>query len=72
MPTANLTDVAHAMIRRHGLRAGAVALERAAETRIGGGTAEHERWQAVHTLICELKRTGRGVEPAMRDRVPPA
>ena len=68
MHAATLTDVAQAMIRRHGLRAGAVALEHAAESRVGGGTAEHDRWQAVHALICELKRTGRGAEPDMRER----
>jgi hypothetical protein len=45
------------MIRLHGLRAQAVALERVAELRQQGDVAGHDRWQQIHAAICELRRT---------------
>jgi hypothetical protein len=48
---------AQSMIRLHGLRAQAVALERAAEMRHQGDVARHDLWQAIHAAICELRRT---------------
>jgi hypothetical protein len=45
------------MIRLHGLRAQAVALERAAEMRQRGDVAQHDLWQQIHAAICELRRT---------------
>jgi hypothetical protein len=45
------------MIQLHGLRAQAVALERAAETRQQGDQAGHDLWQQIHAAICELRRT---------------
>lgn len=42
----------------HGLRAGAVAEERIAESRLGGDTTGLERWQNVRAAIAELRRTG--------------
>jgi hypothetical protein len=45
------------MIRMHGLRAQAVALERAAELRHQGDVAGQDLWQQIHAAICELRRT---------------
>jgi hypothetical protein len=45
------------MIRLHGLRAQAVALERAAELRHQGDVAGLDLWQQIHVAICELRRT---------------
>jgi hypothetical protein len=45
------------MIRLHGLRAQAVALERAAEMRQQHDLAGHDQWQQIHAAICELRRT---------------
>ncbi|HEX3400538.1 MAG TPA: hypothetical protein VHT74_09445 [Acetobacteraceae bacterium] len=50
-------DTAQKMIQLHGLRAQAVALERAAETRQQGDQAGHDLWQQIHAAICELRRT---------------
>ena len=52
------------MIKLHGLRAQAVALERAAELRHQGDVAGHDRWQQVHAAICELRRTAPTIETA--------
>jgi hypothetical protein len=46
-----------AMIRLHGLRAQAVALERAAELRQQRDVASYDLWQQIHAAICELRRT---------------
>ena len=48
---------ARSMIRLHGLRAQAVALERLAELRQQRDVAGAEMWQQVHAAICELRRT---------------
>ena len=45
------------MIKLHGLRAQAVAQERAAELRQAGDVAGHDLWQQIHAAICELRRT---------------
>lgn len=50
-------DTARAMIKRHGLQAQAVALERVQEMRIQGDTAGLDRWQAIYAAICELRRS---------------
>ena len=50
-------DTALSMIRLHGLRAQAVALERTAELRQQGDVAGHDLWQQIHAAICELRRT---------------
>ena len=50
-------ETALSMIRLHGLRAQAVALERVAELRQQGDVAGLDRWQQVHAAICELRRT---------------
>jgi hypothetical protein len=53
----NRRDLAQMMIRRHGLRAQAVALERAAEMRQQGDTLGLHLWQHTHSVIAELRRT---------------
>jgi hypothetical protein len=45
------------MIKLHGLRAQAIAMERAAEMRQQGDVSGFDRWQQVHAAICELRRT---------------
>ena len=50
------------MIRLHGLRAQAVALERAAELRQRGDVAAHDLWQQIHAAIRELRRTAPATE----------
>jgi hypothetical protein len=52
------------MIRLHGLRAQAVALQRAAEMRQRGDLASHDLWQQVHAAICELRQRARQPEYA--------
>jgi len=56
----NAQETALSMIRLHGLRAQAVALERVAEMRQQGDAAGLDRWQQVHAAICELRRTAPG------------
>jgi hypothetical protein len=53
----NGQEMAQMMIRRHGLRAQAVALEHIAEMRQQGDTAGLDLWQHTHTAIIELRRT---------------
>ena len=53
----NAQQTALSMIRLHGLRAQAVALERAAELRQQRDVAGLDMWQQVHAAICELRRT---------------
>jgi hypothetical protein len=57
-------DMAQMMIRRHGLRAQAVALEHISEMRQQGDTAGLDLWQHTHTAIVELRRTA-GLRAAM-------
>ena len=52
------------MIKLHGLRAQAVAQERAAELRQQGDTAGYDFWQQIHAAICELRQTARATERA--------
>ena len=67
MEPADLTQTARMMIDRHGLRAQAVAAERASEMQIAGQSAEFERWQSIGAAIAELRRT----EPAHRNVAQP-
>lgn len=53
----NAQAAAFSMIRLHGLRAQAVALERLAELRQQGDVAALDLWQQIHAAICELRRT---------------
>ena len=50
-------ETARKMIRLHGLRAQAIALEHSAEMRQQGDAAGLDHWQAVHAAICELRTT---------------
>jgi hypothetical protein len=52
-------DMALKMIRLHGLRAQAIALEHAAEMRQQGDVAGLDQWQQIYAAICELRRTSR-------------
>ena len=56
-------ETALSMIKMHGLRAQAVALERAAELRQQGDASGYDRWQQVHAAICELRRTAPASPP---------
>jgi hypothetical protein len=53
----NAQETALSMIKLHGLRAQAVAQERAAELRQQGDAAGHDLWQQIYAAICELRRT---------------
>jgi hypothetical protein len=57
MHNPSFLDIARMMVRRHGLRAQAIAMEHAAEMRLHGDAAGLDRWQRTHTAICELRRT---------------
>jgi hypothetical protein len=50
-------ETALKMIRLHGPRAQAIALERASELRQQHDPAGHDQWQQIHAAICELRRT---------------
>ena len=52
----NTMETARAMIKRHGLQAQAVALERVQEMRLQKDAEGLDRWQAVYAAICELRR----------------
>ena len=56
-------DVARMMVRRHGLRAQAIAEERVGELRQQGDVEAFHHWQSVLAAICELRRTA-GVQTA--------
>lgn len=64
MRTQDLTEIARQMIRMHGLRAQAVATMRAAEMQARGEAAEHDRWEAINSVISELKQRRVHREPA--------
>jgi hypothetical protein len=57
-------DIARMMIRRHGLRAQAVATERAAEMRQQGDVAGFDHWQSTNAAIRELRRTAASPQAA--------
>ncbi|HEY7577511.1 MAG TPA: hypothetical protein VH855_07935 [Acetobacteraceae bacterium] len=58
----NAQATALSMIKLHGLRAQAVAQERAAELRQQGDTAGFDLWQQIYAAICELRRTAPATE----------
>ncbi len=55
----NAKETAQMMIRLHGLRAQAIAQERASEMRQQGDTAGLDHWQQIHAAICEMRRSTR-------------
>lgn len=67
MATADPCDTAQSMIRLHGLRAQAIAMEHLMEQRQSGDATGLEHWQAVHAAICELRRTAPRVESAFAE-----
>lgn len=64
MTEANAVDIAQDMLRRHGLRAQAVALERASEMRRLGDPVGVHRWEQAYAAICELRRTAAARKPS--------
>lgn len=52
-------QIALSLIERYGIRAQAVASERAAELQNAGDTAGLDKWRQVQDLISELRRTER-------------
>ncbi len=50
-------EAARMMIKRHGLQAQAIALERVQEMRLQGDTAGLDRWQQIYAAICDLRRS---------------
>ena len=66
MSMNNSVELARMLIERHGLRAGAVATERASEAQLAGEAAEFHRWQSVQAAISDLRRTARhGTAPTL-------
>jgi hypothetical protein len=59
MRPQNAKETAQMMLRLHGLRAQAIAQERAAEMRQQGDAAGLDHWQKIHTAICEMRRSTR-------------
>lgn len=49
-------QIARALVRRHGLRAAAVAQAHAGEQRAGGNLTAFERWHAVMRAVNTLRR----------------
>jgi hypothetical protein len=49
-------EVARQLMQRHGLRAGAVAQERAEECRAQGDQEGFVNWTRIHDVIPELRR----------------
>ncbi len=49
--------VARGLIERYGLRAAAIAEERAAEAQSAGGSVQVDHWRSVAMAIAELRRT---------------
>lgn len=52
-------QIALSLIERYGMRAQAVASERAAELQNAGDTAGFDKWRQVQDLISELRRSER-------------
>jgi hypothetical protein len=57
MNDTNAVAMAQDMLRLHGLRAQAVALERMAELRQLGDPVALHRWEQAYAAICELRRS---------------
>jgi hypothetical protein len=53
----HVAALARQMIELHGLRAAAVAEERAHEAQLSGKTEDLDRWHSVQAAIGELRRT---------------
>lgn len=68
MQPGDALQTAKSMIQRHGMRAHAVAAERAAEMRLSGNTEGLATWEQICDLIKELRQSGRsaGAERSAR------
>jgi hypothetical protein len=55
--------IAQDMLRRHGLRAQAVAMERMTEMRRLGDPVGMHRWEQAYAAICELRRSAAARKP---------
>ena len=56
MPQQNASETARMMLRLHGLRAQAIALERVSEMRQQGDAQGLDHWRQIHLAICELRQ----------------
>lgn len=57
LPGYDPVRTARELIERYGLRAAAVAQQRAAEAQAAGELAELDHWETVASAIAELRRT---------------
>ena len=57
MNDTGAVGTAQDMLRLHGLRAQAVAMERMTEMRRQGDSAALHRWEQTYAAICELRRS---------------
>jgi len=57
MNDTSAVGIAQDMLRLHGLRAQAVAMERMAEMRRQGDPVALHRWEQAYAAICELRRS---------------
>ncbi len=64
MTESDALATARDMLRTHGLRAQAVAMERIEEARRQGDFTGLHRWEQTHAAICELRRTAPHPHPS--------
>jgi hypothetical protein len=57
MDDSSAIGIAQGMLRLHGLRAQAVAMERMTELRRQGDPVALHRWEQTYAAICELRRS---------------
>ena len=57
LPVNDPLQTAREMLRRYGLRAGALAEQRAAEAQAAGEAAQPDHWRSVAAAIAEFRRT---------------
>jgi hypothetical protein len=57
LPAHDPVRTARALMDRYGLRAAAMAEQRAAEAEAAGEPAELDHWRSVSSAIAELRRT---------------
>lgn len=57
MSDTSAVGIAQDMLRLHGLRAQAVAMERMTELRGQGDPVALHRWEQAYAAICELRRS---------------
>ena len=57
LPTHDPLQTARALMERYGLRAAAVAEQRATQAQAAGEPAQLDHWRSVAAAIAELRRT---------------